>query len=152
VNAAEKWAALKALADAIYTAAKAAEPDVLDIADGVGVKTFETPFGQVTIVRPGESIVVDERALLGMVDPTELEQRVAPWKVKELTSRLVIVAGEVVDKTTGEVVEWAHVQPGGDPQVRWPSTTQQKQVKERAREFIAGTVDDLTAGLREITS
>lgn len=84
-----------------------------------------TKVAQIVLSQPRESIGIDDRAFLEWVrENHEGELVIPPVTVRSsfraaVLGQLTIVRGEVVDTKTGQVIEWAHVNPAGEP---YPTT------------------------------
>lgn len=112
MNPAETYARLKLLELAL----KRVLPKVAEEADryreSVRAKTLETDHGTVTTVKPKPAISLDPDGFLRWVRahrPDELLEHVNPAFQAAFVADLQAVGDEVVDKSTGEVVEFAHV-------------------------------------------
>lgn len=155
--AAEEYAALTALraglddriADAKARALAALPP-------GMTRGSWATAYGPVNVTTPSESIVVDEAGLLAMVeahfpDDVVVTRSVRPSFAAAFAASLVVVAGEVVHRDTGEVVDFAKVRAGGRPTLSYPASTAQRDAKEYARMLFEERGAALTTALREVT-
>ncbi len=71
--------------------------------------------------------------------PTEVEQteRVRPsFQAALAATRFTIVGSDVVDRSTGDVLDFAFVTEAGAPYVGWPSSAKQKEAKATARRVV----------------
>lgn len=156
ITPAQKIAALTAIKAGIDDQIKKAKVEALDTAEQIGVKSFDTGIGGVTVVKGKESVVIDDVALLPELKeqfPEQVEtiERVRPAYLRYLLDeQLVIVAGEVVDKTTGEAVEWASVKPAGDDYITYPASKEATAAKKYARAWAAGEMDAISARFLEL--
>ena len=101
------------LKDAITAAAAAAE----DFRAGTRAKQVETDWGLVSLTRRAPSIVVDDAALLQWADehaPHLVTRTIAPAAKKTIMGGWEIDGDDVVDKATGEIVDFASVKAGGE--------------------------------------
>lgn len=112
----------KLLKEKIDEADKAGRADTLKqliaAKDALGVKTVDitlpdgTKIGRATLPTPSPGVDVDHDAFLKWVraeHPTEVVDAVRESFRKSVMARLKVVGGDVVDKTTGEAVDWASV-------------------------------------------
>ncbi|MDR1264345.1 MAG: hypothetical protein LBK42_01960 [Propionibacteriaceae bacterium] len=142
-NPAERYAVLKALIAALSEARAEAESDVLAVAAEVGVKSFSTPAGNVTVVTTSDTVEVDEQALAATLPAEQTMVVPKDWALAAAKKRLRIVQGLPVDADTGEVVDWATVLPGGKRSLRWPATDEQRAAKTAAWEALAARMPGL---------
>lgn len=148
---AEEYAYLSVIKSGIEWAIKGAKERTAAVAGEVGVKTFTTPVGQVTITDPQPSVLIDEAELLKACPPSEVEtvKRVRPAYLSALyqPGRLVIVAGEVVDSQTGEAVGWAQAVPAAEGVVTFPHTKPSAKAKAEAKQWVQDRTGELTSGI-----
>lgn len=133
----ERVAVLSAIKSAVGEQVDIAKADTMALAKEVGVKTFTTPFGQVTISSPSAGMVFEPKAFMAWVKknhPTEIEtiKRVRPAFESAMRERVEVQGSDFIDKKTGEVLGFITGTPPGNPSVLWPSTTEQKAAKELA--------------------
>lgn len=150
---AEKVALLKALIAAAEAELTRTETDTLLLADAVGVKTFTTPFGQVTIgQKDAKPMVTDPTAFMAWVRdtyPTEVETIV---RVRPAFQTAVLGSiewdkdlNEFVHPATGTFVPGIRWSEAGQPYVTWPSSTEQKRTKAEAVAWFADRSQALLA-------
>ena len=158
-TAAERYAGLVALRDGLDALIGAAKADVIAEAADLRSASWSTPFGRVNAARDDARVVLDDDAFTAWAlqhRPDEVTTRtvhdVNPAFRKAVLADLVAVAGQVVDKRTGEVVEWAHIAPAGELRVVYPATTESKAAKALARMLLEDQAAALTTGLREVTA
>ena len=91
--------------------------------EALGVKSVDvtlpdgTKVGTATLTAPAAGISVDEAAFMRWVQaehPTEVVPAVRESFRRVVRSRLKIVDGKVIDKSTGEVVPWASVRAAAE--------------------------------------
>lgn len=155
-NAAERYAALTALKAGLDAQIAKAKAEALAFSAAHGVKAFTTPYGPVNVTQAGVRPVVDGPAFTAWCqenrpDEVILTPTVRGSFVTHMAERLVVVAGSVYDKTTGDLVPWAYVGEAGDPTLAYPASTPQREAKEYARLLFEDRAEALTAGLRELT-
>jgi hypothetical protein len=141
VNAPTRVAALTAIRDAIDLEIKADKLEAVTFAQEFRIKSFDTQLGAVNVVRKDPAVGWDDTGLLAWVEanhPGEVEQtrRVRPAFQAVLAKRFVIVAGDVVDSATGQVLDFAYVTEAGEPYASWPASVKQKEAKETARRVV----------------
>lgn len=154
---AERVAALTAIRAGIDAAITEAKAEALALAESVGVDRFVTPWGRVTVAKTAPKVELDPAPFLSWVRehyPSEVETvvRVRPAFAKAFTERCVIVAGEVVDRETGEVVPFASITAEGDPYITYPASAEQRDLKATATAWVMGRADELAAGVAAIES
>ena len=155
---AERVALLKALIAGATVELKAAESETLALAEAVGVKTFTTSYGQVTVAaRDAQVYVASEHVFLEWVKeahPDQVQTIVQPYPmfVAGLLSRVEfsVEVGEYVDKETGEVVPGLARSLPGDPYITWPSGAEQKATKAEASEWFRERAEALLDGMARI--
>lgn len=159
MNPPEKVAALSALKHGIEKQIEVEKAAAMALAESVGVKTFKTPFGPVTVAgrEAGTAVIPDETLLMEWVkvhQPHNIETitRVRPSAVNAILTDLVAVGGDVVNRRTGEVVDFATVKdvPAGDPYITYPGSKESKLWKDHATELVAGQAELLSDALRQI--
>jgi hypothetical protein len=129
---AERWAFLKALAAAFAVMARDAEADVRDVIAATSAKSFETRFGSVTVAKTGWAVkVADPEALAATLPPDQVMAVPKPWAEKQALARIVVVAGQAVDRDTGELAGWAAAEPTGG-HLLWPASDVQREAKAAA--------------------
>jgi hypothetical protein len=120
----DKLAAIRALIFGLQQAQKAAEEQVRAFRDLTGAKAFQTPFGKLEFRSNPPKIRFDESRLLAWAQKymahevipehtITIPATVRPTLLKTLEGRLTIEGDVVVDRETGEVVDFAFVAPGG---------------------------------------
>lgn len=155
---AERVALLTALVEAAKAELDRAKAETLTVAEQVGVKTFASDLGQVTIGQKAAAPFVAEPAKLFAyvqhTHPTEVEtiQRVRPAFVTALLGRVAWSPElqEYVDTETGEAVPGIDMSEPGDPYVTWPAGDAQRQTKQEAAEWFASRSEQILAGMRAI--
>ena len=157
---AEKVALLTALAEAAKKALDAAKAEALDVSAQVGVKSFDTEFGAVTVARKGSAPFVNDPAMfLAYVKhnwPTEVVAvpAVRPSFTTALLGRVKWSPElqEYVDTATGEAVPGVAMSEPGDPYIAWPAGDAQKRTKEEATEWFASRSEQILAGMLSVES
>jgi hypothetical protein len=152
---ADKVALLTALVDGAKAELDRAKAEALAVADSVGVKSFATPFGSVTVAqRAAAPFVSEPDMLLEWVRdafPTEVVTvpAVRPAFVTALLSRVEWDPdlGEFIDPNTGEAVPGLDWSAPGEPYVTWPAGDAQKAAKSMAREWFALRSDEVLSAL-----
>lgn len=158
ITPAQKVAALTAIRAGIDDQIRQAKTEALKTAAQIGVKSFDTAIGEVKIVKSHEAVVIDEEKLLpelkaAFPEQVETVECVRPAYLKYLMGeQLVIVAGEVIDKGTGEAVDWATVRPAGDDYISYPSTRESRTAKDYAKAWAAAEMDAISARFLELES
>jgi hypothetical protein len=118
-------------------------------------KAFNADFGEITFRRNLPQIKFFKGMLLEYaqeyypheVIPEHTEvipASVRPSLVKTLLANLAIIDGEVVDKTSGEVCDFAYVEPGDVDTVAFKPSDEQRALAEA---LVAGRVEAITAAL-----
>jgi hypothetical protein len=157
VTAAERYAALTALKagldDQIAQAKREALAEVADLRKA----SWTTPYGQVNMTRAEPRVDINAAEFLAFCQEHYPDEVIPVPTVRAsfrqaFAAELTIVAGHVVHKGTGELVEFAHVTAEGDPTISYPASKAQVEAKEWARMVFADRAELLTASLREITS
>lgn len=157
---AERVALLTALVEGAKAALDAAKIEALTVADVVGVKSFNTPYGAVTIgQKQAAPAVKSPTELLEYVKhtfPTEVEvtTRVRPAFVSALLDRVEWDAEtqQFIDPTTGEAIPGLDWSAAGDPYVTWPAGDAQRATKEEAREWFRQQTDSLLGGVAALSA
>lgn len=151
---AEKLAALKALQLGIGKAIEQVEAEVESVRKITGARSFDTPLGTVTWTIRKPTVTYEPDAMLAwakinMPHEVEVVERVRPTLAKTLEKRFITEHSEpsgrpiIVDTTTGEIVQWAHVRPGSES-----STTRLTQeAKDNATAAILANLDTVTGVL-----
>lgn len=155
-NAAERYAALTALRAGLDAQIAKAKTEALAFSAEHGVKAFTTPYGPVNVTVQGPRPVIDGPAFTAWCQENRPDEVVMTPTVRgsfvtHMADRLVVVAGSVYDKETGDLVPWAYVGEAGDPTLAYPASTDQKYAKDLARLLFEDRAEALTAGLRELT-
>lgn len=118
LNPAERYAALKLLSEGISAALKDAQAEAETYRRSVRAKSLETDFGQVYVTRRKPAIRFDEAKLLTWCEDEypNLVQRTIPTTARTWLAgnRFEIDGDDVLDATTGEVVDWATVTPASE--------------------------------------
>lgn len=148
----ERVAVLSAIKSALGEQIDIAKDETMALAKEVGVKTFTTPFGQVTVSSPQPGMAFEAKAFMAWVrkhHPTEIEtiKRVRPAFESAMRGRIVAQGSEFVDKKTGEVLKFVSGTEPGNPSVLWPSTNEQKATKETASVWASEHVEALGIAL-----
>lgn len=156
-TAAERYAALTALKAGLDDQIAQAKREALAEVAHLRKASWTTPYGQVNMTRSEPKVQIDQALFLAMCqehfpDEVILTPSVRSSFAMAFMSELTIVAGNVVHKGTGELVEWAHITAEGDPTISYPASKTQADVKEYARMLFAERAPALAAGLREIAS
>lgn len=163
-TSAELVAALSAIRSGIDEVLGMAKEDALTVAHRVGVKSFTTPWGPVTVAfKAGgpEVRINDETAFFQWVSenrPTEIEippqpePRVRAAYRSAVLSKLVAVGGIPMDKDTGEVCEFAEVVnvPDGAEYITYPASKEQKIAKAQAANWVLDRSIELADGFRAV--
>lgn len=155
---AEKVALLTALIEGATAELAFAKAEALAVAEAVGVKSFATPFGSVTVAaRDAKPMVTDDAAVLAYVAeafPTEVEtiRRVRPSFLTALLGRLEWDAdhGQFIDTKSGEGVPGVEWGEPGQPYITWPSGDLQKLTKTEAAEWFHGRTEELLGAMAQI--
>jgi hypothetical protein len=156
VKPADRVALLTALVEAAKKELDRAKVETLTVADTVGVKTFASEFGQVTIGQKQPApFVADPGELLAYVKhtyPTEVvtAPQVRPSFVTALLQRVEWAPelNEYIDPESGEAIPGLAMSQPGDPYVTWPSGDAQKRTKEEAAAWFASRSEQILAGMR----
>jgi hypothetical protein len=160
VRAADKVALLTALKDAAEAELAKAKAEALAVAKEVGVKSFDTSFGAITVARRASAPYVKDPAMLleyvKHTHPTEVVTvpAVRPAFITALLARVEWSAElqEFVDTTTGEAVPGIDLSEEGAPYITWPSSDAQKDTKQEAKEWFAAQSEQILDGMRQLTS
>lgn len=165
MKSADLIASFTAIKHGIDKAIAQEKVEALRVAAELGIKSFDTPWGAVTVARSEEDwhVRLDEVQFLAWVqehapDQVETTTPEPVTKVKamyraQFIKGLVRVGQSVVHQDSGEIVEFAepvHIL-AGDPYISYPATKQQKAAKEAAEEWVRDTAQMLTDGLRART-
>jgi len=115
---------------------------ILEAADTLGVKTFTSNQGNVTVGQSTDTIEVTDPLALAQSLPEDQRMTVpVPWAQAAAAKRLAIVGADAVDPDTGEVVPWARVKPASAPYLSWPSSAQQKTAKAEMDAAMRASID-----------
>lgn len=152
---ADRVALLTALIEGAKKELDHAKAEALLVADVVGVKTFTTDWGQVTIGQKSAGPFVAEPAkLLAYVEhtyPSEVvrEPIVRPSFVTALIQRVEWSEDlqEFVDTASGDAIPGLAMSQAGDPYVTWPSGEAQKRTKEEAALWFASRSEQILSGM-----
>lgn len=155
---AERVALLTALIAGATAELDRAKTEALTVADAVGVKSFTTAFGNVTVgQKEAKPQVTDNRALMAWVKEhrkTEIEvvTRIRPAYVTALLDSVVWVKDDAVfvDPATGLIVPGVTWSAAGEPYITWPSSTDQKRTKEEAATWFSDRAEALLGGMSSI--
>lgn len=155
---ADRVALLTALIEGAKKELDKAKVDTLFVADAVGVKTFASEFGQVTIGQKASAPFVNNPAMfLAYVQhnhPTEVVTvpQVRPAFTTALLQRVEWSPElqEYVDTETGDAVPGIAMSEPGDPYVTWPSGDAQKSTKEEAATWFASRSEQILAGMLSV--
>lgn len=156
-TAAERVAALTALKAGLDDQLEKAKREaILEVATQRSA-SWNTPYGRVNMTRDEEKVEIHADDFLAFCQQHYPDEVVATYSVRSsfvdaFRRELTIVAGEVIHKGTGEVVDFARVKPEGAPTISYPSTTAQRDAKAFARLLFEENAAALTANLRELTS
>jgi hypothetical protein len=135
---------------AIKIAKKEALAESLELNAKHRVKQWETPFGDMVLVKGDPTAYVrDVEAYTKYVAAhldgsvvTETVTRVAPWADKQIMDRLAVVGDVVVDSVSGEVVEWAGVKPPS-PHMSLPASAKATRARGQAVDWVLAQLDAL---------
>lgn len=157
LTAAERYAALSALRAGLDSQIAAAKRDLMAEASGLRKASWPTPWGQVNAVRADPRVEIDQDALLEHLrahhpDGIVVVETPNVALVQTLLARCTVIGRTVMDRETGEVVEWAHVGEAGPLTVSYPASAQQKDAKALATMLFDERGDALVSGLREVTA
>ncbi len=155
MNPADKLAAIRALILGLNALVPQLNAEVLAYRRTTKSRAFNADFGEITFRRNAPKIKFFEDQLLAWAQEHlghEVEKehtvtvpaKVRPSLYKTLAARLVIIDGEVVDETTGEVCEFAYVEPGDVDTVAFKPSDEQRALAEA---LVAGRVEAITAAL-----
>lgn len=155
---AERVALLTALAEATKAELDRAKQEALQVSEQVGVKSFATPFGGVTIGQKGAAPYVANPAMfLAYVQhnyPGEVvrEPQVRSSFVTAILNRVKWSPElqEYVDTETGDAIPGLDMSEPGDPYITWPAGDDQKRTKEEAKQWFAEKADTVLAGMLAI--
>lgn len=155
---ADKVALLTALIEGAKKELDKEKARTLFVADQVGVKTFASEFGQVTIGQKAAGAFVSNPAhLLAYVQhnyPGEVVTvpQVRPAFVTALLQRVVWAEElqEYVDPESGEAIPGLSMSEPGDPYVTWPSGDAQKRTKEEAAAWFASRSEQILSGMLSV--
>lgn len=161
-EAATKYAALSALGSAIAAEQKQAASQVTEFTKDSGITkgTLDTPLGPVTLRENkahSDVTVTDEKALIRWCETNLPSALLTITMVGEnsrtqlLTERFVVVAGQVVDSKTGEVLSFAEVRnrAAAPPTVSYGASEVQREVKKAAESVVIARTGQLVASLIE---
>lgn len=120
----DKLAAIRALVFGLQQAQRAAEEQVRAFRDLTGARSFQTPFGKLEFRSNPPKVRYDDARLLAWAQKymahevvpehtVTIPATVRPTLLKTREGRLTIKGDVVVDRETGEVVDFASVSPGG---------------------------------------
>jgi hypothetical protein len=156
LTAAERYAALTALKAGLDDQIAQAKADAIAEVASQRSASWNTPYGHVNMTRAEESVEIHADQFLAFCQehyPDEVLS--APYVrssfVDAFRRELTIVAGKVVHKGTGEVVDFARVKPEGAPTISYPASTEQKNAKAYAKLLFDENAATLTTTLRELT-
>lgn len=166
MRSADTIAALSAIKHGIDKALEQEKVEVLRVAAEVGVKSFTTPWGAVTIAQSDEEwrVQLDEAGFLAWVQmnaPDQVETftpepvtRVKALYRAQFVKGLVRVGESVISQDSGEIVEFATPSfiPAGNRYVTYPASKQQKAAKETVEAWVSDAAQMLTDGLLERTA
>lgn len=160
MRAADKVALLTALKDATEAELAKARAEALALANEVGVKSFDTPFGNITVARSASKpYVKDPAMLLAYVQhnhPTEVVTvpTVRPSFITALLNRVEwsTELQEFVDTATGEAVPGIDLSEEGDPKITWPAGDAQRSTKQEAKAWFSAQSEQILDGIRSITA
>lgn len=155
ITAAERYAALTALRAGLDDQIARARDEALAEVKHLRKASFTTPYGQVNMTRAEPRVRVDQAAFLEFVAehyPDEIVHTpsVRTSFARAFESELTIVAGTVVHKGTGEVVEFATAGDEGTPVISYPASSEQRDAKALARMLFEDRAAALVTGLREV--
>lgn len=158
ITAAERYAALTALKAGLDDQIARARSEALEEVRHLRKASFTTPYGQVNVSRAEPRVRVDPDLFMTFVAehyPDEIVETttrtVRSSFARAFEAELTAVAGEVVHKGTGDLVEFATVSPEGDPVISYPASTAQRDAKAYARMLFEDRALSLVTGLREVT-
>lgn len=156
-TAAERYAALTALKAGLDEQIARARAEALAEVAHLRKASWTTPYGQVNMTRAEPKVEIDPAAFLAFAQEHYPDEVVHTPEVRSsfrtaFLAELAVIAGRVVHKGTGELVEFAHVTPEGSPTISYPASLAQRDAKEYARMLFDERAAALTKGLREIAS
>lgn len=156
LTAAERYAALTALKAGLDDQIAAAKAEAITEAATLRSASWNTPYGRVNMTRSEESVEIHADRFLAMCQEHYPDEIVVTYSVRSsfvdaFRKELAIIAGEVVHKGTGEVVDFARVKPEGAPTISYPASTEQRDAKAYARLLFDENAATLTTALRELT-
>jgi hypothetical protein len=154
---AEEYAALVALRAGLDDRIEAAKERALASVATQASAKWRTPYGPVNMYRPEEKVEIIPAAFLAFAQEHYPDEVVTTYSVRTSFERaflaeLAIVAGEVVHKPTGELVDFARIRPEGEPRLSYPASNEQRDAKDLARMLFEENADTLTARLQELTA
>lgn len=157
MTAAARYAALTALAAGLADQIAKAKAAALDEVQHLRKASFTTPFGPVNMTRAEPRIVLDQAQFLALVEEHYPDEVVVTRSVRSsfamaFTAELTAVAGHVVHKSTGEIVECASITPEGGPVLTYPASTGQRDAKALAKMLFEERAESLLTGLVEVTA
>lgn len=139
---AQRMAALSALKAAIDVQLKVEKEAVIALASDVGVKSFTTELGAITIVEKDAGVNIDPIKALDWAKENQPEivqtiEVVPDWFLAELARREYVVTDDG-DVYNPDGTEAPFAVPGAKPEpyATWPASKEQKRGKEMAAEFI----------------
>lgn len=153
---AERVALLTALIAGAQAELDKAKAATLEVGKDVGVKTFDTPMGQVTIARKdAQTYNADPAALLAYVEhnyPGEVvtTRAVRGSYITALINRGVWVGDDFIDTTTGDPIPGMALSQPGDPYITWPASDKQAATKEEARAWFASQSEQILGAMRAV--
>lgn len=167
MKSAETIAAFLAIRSGIDGVVAQEKVELLRVADEIGVKTFTTRYGQVTVAQSeaGWQVRLNDDEFLAWAAinaPSEVEEHAPPpvtrvrpsYRAKVMKDLIALGSGDVLNKDTGEIVGYAEgiYQSAGEPYITYPSSTLQKAAKAAAAQWVTDTAQALTDGLAERTA
>lgn len=157
LSAAETYAALVALRAGLDAQIDKAKAAALAAVNGLSKATYPTAYGVVNVSTPPDAISLDDRAFLALVEEHYPDEVVVTRSVRSsfkaaFLEDLVVVGGQVMHKTTGEVIDFARVVPGGSPRLSYPASLEQRDAKALATMLFEERAATLVSGLREVTA
>lgn len=154
---AEEYAALVALRAGLDMLIDDAKARALDSVASLRKASWTTPYGAVNMTRSEEKVEIIPDAFLAFAREHYPDEVVVTYSVRSSFERaflaeLGIVAGQIVHKPTGELVDFARIRPEGEARLSYPASNEQRDAKDLARMLFEENAATLTARLREVTA
>lgn len=141
MNAAERYAALKAVKSAVDAAIRVAEREVTATMNATSASQFKVSLGTISYVSASQTIMFDDDALLAWAqENTPWEVDTAPRVRDTLRKQFKIIGDDVVHEPSGEIVTFARVRPYREATV---AVKLADDTKQRADEIGRGFADQI---------